>query len=224
MANKAESSLEKLKRKIGGVIHTDGELYELYFGPLGREIYISENKAGFYLASKRPLYLSKGGKCRLVRRRSDGWFEATVASSDVEDSILRSIGGSDSEVSYENIVEDFCRRNPSRVEEGMTIYRKGSLRGVQLPAGGRFIDILGIASNGDFVVIEFKRSSADDKVLGQISYYMSWVRDNLAKPAQCVRGIIIGYRITKELRLAAKQNPNVELRQYTVKIDFPTIG
>jgi RecB family endonuclease NucS len=224
MGNKPESNLEKLKRKIGGAIHTDGELYELYFGPPRREIYISENRVGFYLASKRPLYVSKSGKCRLVRRRSNGWFEATVASSEVEDSILRSVGGSDSEVSYENIVEDYCRRNPSTIEDGMTIYRKGSLRGVQLPADGRFIDILGVASNGDFVVIEFKRSSADDKVLGQISYYMSWVRDNLAKPAQCVRGIIIGYRITKQLRLAAKQNPNIELRRYRVKIDFPTIS
>lgn len=223
-ATRESTNLKKLKEKIGGTIHTDGQLDELYYGPPGREIYISENRAGFYLASMRPLYVSKSGKCRLVRRRANGWFETVVAAADVEDSILRSVGSSDSEVSYENIVEDYCRRNPSRVEEGMTIYRKGKVTGIQLNADGRFIDILGVSSTGDLVVIEFKRSRADDKVLGQISYYLSWVRDHLAKPAQGVRGIIIGYRITKELRLAAKQNANIELRDYKVRIDFPTIS
>jgi hypothetical protein len=221
MPSKPQSNLERLKDKIGGSINTDGEYPELYYGPPGREIYISENEAGFYLASKRPLYVSGGGKSRLVRRRASGWYETVIPISDIEDSILRSVGRSDSEVSYENIVEDYCRRNPSAIEEGMTIYKKGRLVGIQLNAGGRFIDIVCVAANGDLVVVEFKRGKADDKVLGQISYYLSWVAAHMAKPSQKVRGIIVASRITRELRLAAVQTPNVELREYRVRIDFP---
>ena len=210
--------LEQLREKVGGTIQSDGELY---CGPAGREIYVSVSaEGGFWLASKRPLYVSKNGKTRLVRRRSNGWYEGGVAASDVENSLLRSLGTSDSQVSYENIVEDYCRRDPSVLEDGLKLYRAGRTIGIQVNADGRFIDILAVAASGDFVVIEFKRSQADDKVLGQISYYMSWVRRNLAKPAQRVRGIIIGHSITRHLREAASENRDIELKQYKVRIDF----
>jgi hypothetical protein len=43
----------------------------------------------------------------------------------------------------------------------------------------------------DFVVIELKKGRESDKVVGQTLRYMGWIKENLAKPKQNVRGIII---------------------------------
>lgn len=43
----------------------------------------------------------------------------------------------------------------------------------------------------DFVVIELKKGRESDKVVGQTLRYMGWVEENLAKPGQKVRGMII---------------------------------
>jgi len=54
-----------------------------------------------------------------------------------------------------------------------------------------YLDILAVDSEGNFVVIELKKGRKNDEVVGQILRYMGWVRNNLAKPSQTVRGLII---------------------------------
>lgn len=54
-----------------------------------------------------------------------------------------------------------------------------------------YLDILAVDNEGNFVVIELKKGRKNDEVVGQILRYMGWVRNNLAKPDQTVRGLII---------------------------------
>jgi len=51
--------------------------------------------------------------------------------------------------------------------------------------------------------LELKRGRTDDQVVGQISRYMGWVRENLS-PNQVVRGIIVigSDKITRNLKYA----------------------
>ena len=51
----------------------------------------------------------------------------------------------------------------------------------------------------DLVVIELKRNESDDEVVGQISRYMAWVKRNLAKEGQVVKGIICVHKALKNL-------------------------
>ncbi len=53
---------------------------------------------------------------------------------------------------------------------------------------------------GDFVVVELKRGSESDKVVGQTLRYIGWVKMNLAKQGQKVYGLIITYEEDKRLR------------------------
>lgn len=63
------------------------------------------------------------------------------------------------------------------------------ISGIEFPVGSRFIDILAIDSNNDYVVIELKVSRGYDRVIGQILRYMAWIRKNHAEESQKVRGM-----------------------------------
>jgi len=72
--------------------------------------------------------------------------------------------------------------------------------------------------SGELVVIELKKDESHDIVVGQISMYMSWLRENIAKENQNVVGLICVFSATPKLRLAAKNIPGLELFEYN--IDF----
>ncbi|MGN6123415.1 MAG: endonuclease NucS domain-containing protein, partial [Sphingomonas oligoaromativorans] len=54
---------------------------------------------------------------------------------------------------------------------------------------------------GQYVVIELKKGRSADKVYGQLSRYMGWVKANLAGGAE-VMGVIVGSKIDDKLRSA----------------------
>jgi hypothetical protein len=221
-SKKIHPKLEQLSQKVGGKIHEDGELY---YGPVGREIYIStDDGSEFSLWSERPLYSCKDGRLRLTRVRtsgdSRGWYSVKAPAAEIESVLKHSLGHSDSEVAYENILQHCCVRDPSCIERGLTIYQKRRIRGVEFDVGGRFIDILAVDAKGSLVVIEFKRSRGHEQVLGQVSRYMGWIRKHIAKPDQQVRAIIIARHVTGDLRLAAAEHPNIQLKEYDVRIDI----
>jgi len=60
------------------------------------------------------------------------------------------------------------------------------------------IDILCIDKNENYVIIEIKKGSASDKVVGQIQRYLNWVQNNLAKEKK-VRGIIVCKEYSKKI-------------------------
>ena len=83
------------------------------------------------------------------------------------------------------------------------------------------IDILARdKKTGEYVVIELKKGRSADKVFGQLSRYMGWVKKNLAKGAS-VRGIIVGSSIDAKLVAARDAHATqVELVTYSGQMSF----
>lgn len=106
------------------------------------------------------------------------------------------------------------------VEKGLTLYEADGRTGEEYPAGDRFIDILARDGRGDFVVLELKASRGHERAMGQLLYYMGWVKRHLAAGRR-VRGIIVAREISDELRLACEVVQNVELFEYEMRV---TVG
>ena len=217
---KIHPKLLQLQKSVGGKI--DAEDGELYYGPSGKEIFIhTPDGTKFVLWSQRPLYTVKDGRARLARQRiCDGepWYSATVSPADVQDALKLARSKSDPEFAYESFLHHYCARHLSEIEDGLTLYQKGRLSGLEVSVSGRFIDILAVDSSGALVVIELKRSRGHQEVMTQLLGYMGWVRKHLAKPSQRVRGIIIARQITEGLRLAASAHPDIKLKEYALSV------
>ena len=90
--------------------------------------------------------------------------------------------------------------------------------------GGRFIDILALDTNNNWVVIELKVSKGYDKVVGQLLRYVAWIRQNLAENKQQVRGVIVAREISQDLLLACSEIPNIQLFEYQLSIELNQVA
>lgn len=79
------------------------------------------------------------------------------------------------------------------------------------------IDILAISPSGDFFVFELKLGRGPDAALGQILRYMGWVNKHLCDGKK-VLGVVVASDITKKLKYAATQVPNVRLMEYELRV------
>ncbi len=127
------------------------------------------------------------------------------------------------EFAYEKDLQNFLAKNLSLIEPGLSLYLEEEISGIEFPVGSRFIDILAIDSNNNYVVIELKVSRGYDRVVGQILRYMAWIRKNHAEESQKVRGIIIAREISDDLLLACSETNNVELYEYNLSITLKKI-
>lgn len=127
------------------------------------------------------------------------------------------------EFAYEKDLQNFLAKNLSIIEPGLSLYVEEEISGIEFPVGNRFIDILAIDSNNNYVVIELKVSRGYDRVVGQILRYMAWIRKNHAEESQKVRGIIIAREISDDLLLACSETNNVELYEYNLSITLTKI-
>jgi hypothetical protein len=126
-----------------------------------------------------------------------------------------------SEFALETHLEDFLDKNWEAIDFGVPLirYKTEDQDGRQFPAGSWSIDFLCVdKGTGDFVVLELKRGRSSDSTIGQVLRYMGWVSENLAKPGQRVRGIIIAKDVDEALRFAAKGTVDVSILIY--KVDF----
>jgi RecB family endonuclease NucS len=71
----------------------------------------------------------------------------------------------------------------------------------------------------DFLVVELKKGMSADKVYGQCSRYMGWVRKNLADPDGVkVHGAIVARQIDKKLMAARDaHDTKVTLIEFSMK-------
>lgn len=73
-------------------------------------------------------------------------------------------------------------------------------------------------ASGQYVVIELKKGRSADRVFGQLSRYMGWVRENLAE-GEAVAGVIVAEKIDDKLRSAiAAHDTDVQLVRYASQI------
>jgi len=79
------------------------------------------------------------------------------------------------------------------------------------------IDILAVSSTGDFHVFELKLGRGPDAALGQILRYMGWVQQHLCN-GRNVSGVIVAAEISRKLKYATTQVPNVRLMEYELQV------
>ncbi len=109
----------------------------------------------------------------------------------------------EAQFALESHLEEFIDKNWKSIDFGSALvrYETDDQNGRQFPAGPWSIDFLCLEKNtGDFVVVELKRGKSSDSTVGQLLRYMSWVKENLAKTNQKVRGIIIATTYFTTLR------------------------
>jgi len=132
------------------------------------------------------------------------------------------------EFAYEKDLQNFLARNMLILEPDLRLYEdeETGKSGLEYPVDGRFIDILALDKNDNFVVIELKVSRGYDKVVGQLLRYKNWIKRNMAENDQKVRGIIICKEITDDLLLACDGLDDIELFEYELylKLQKKKIG
>lgn len=130
-------------------------------------------------------------------------------------------------MALESHLEEYVIRNWKNIDFGeeLTLYSddEGNT-GQQYVTDVGILDILAVDSNGDFVVIELKRSEFGYRVVGQILNYIGWVKDRLASPDQKVRGIVIVGRADKTLRSAIKPVEDIiKLKEYRIQFSIDDV-
>jgi len=149
-----------------------------------------------------------------------------INRGDIEASILakRELGTPAREVNRfkkmlisEKTLEDNIEANLAIV--GNATKRNLKLVGRQYQTTVGPIDILAQdKKSGQYVVIELKKGRSADKVFGQVSRYMGWVRESLAGGAP-VAGVIVAQTIDDKLRAArAAHDTDIQLVRYTSQI------
>lgn len=131
------------------------------------------------------------------------------------------------EFSLEKHLQQFIAGNLSSLPiagKRLRLYKdSANLEGVEYPTATGPIDILAVDEAGNFYVLELKLSHGPDKAMGQLTRYMGWVRQHLAKGRE-VHGVIVAKNMSERLRYAALAVPGVTLLEYEVNFKLKDAG
>jgi len=122
----------------------------------------------------------------------------------------------------EKTLEDNVEKNFDDL--GRRLGRTLELVGRQYPTTVGPIDLLGRdKKTGQYVVVELKKGRSADKVFGQISRYMGWVKKNLAN-GEDVAGAIVAAKIDDKLRSARDAHAtDVQLVEFESKMSMKVV-
>jgi restriction system protein len=121
----------------------------------------------------------------------------------------------------EKHLEDFIVKNFEKIfKKSLVMYVDGAgADGQQFDTDIGRIDILAVEpETNSFVVIELKRDSSSDQVIGQVLRYMGWVKKKLCEDGQAVKGLIICHESDTKLSYALEMTNNIEVQYY--EVDF----
>lgn len=119
----------------------------------------------------------------------------------------------------EKYLEDFIASNFEMIFKGkLHIYEDAEgADGQQYATDIGPIDILAVEpESSSFIVIELKKGRPSDQVVGQILRYMGWVKRNLCKDGQGVKGLVICRDPDPKLSYALEMTNNIDVRYYSV--------
>lgn len=151
-------------------------------------------------------------------------LEKTMLSDEVSSDLTREEQGLYFPV--EDHLRDFLVENLSTIKVnglGIKLFcdRNGKM-GKEYPTDIGDIDILAVDEKGDLVVFELKVSRGSDRVTGQISRYMGWVKKHLAGD-KSVKGVIVVKNPDKKLQYAVSANPNITLFEYEISFGIKEV-
>jgi endonuclease len=141
-----------------------------------------------------------------------------IYSSEDENLTEEEVLDEPNEFAYERDLKNFLAKNIQILGSDIRLYEDEDIKGIEFPAGGRFIDILAVDGNNDYVVIELKVSRGYDRVIGQLMRYMAWIEENMAEPGQNVKGAIVARSISEDLLLASSLLSDVKLFEYELYV------
>ena len=79
------------------------------------------------------------------------------------------------------------------------------------------IDILAVEPKSNaFVVIELMKDRPSDQVVGQILRHMGWVKKNLCRDGQAVKGLVLCRDPDPQLSYALEMTTNIDVRYYSM--------
>ena len=146
-----------------------------------------------------------------------------IYSSEDENKIEDEISDEPNEFAYERDLKNFLAKNIYLLGADIRLYKDEDISGIEFPVGGRFIDLLAVDGNNDYVIIELKVSRGFDRVIGQLMRYMAWIKMNMAEPGQSVKGVIVARSISEDLLLASSLIPNIKLFEYELYVKVKEI-
>jgi len=117
---------------------------------------------------------------------------------------------------YEEDLRDYLAKNLHILEPGLTLWTGSDFDSVEFAIEGRRIDILCKDMAGVPVVVELKVSRGHERTIGQSLYYRAKIKEtmNTAK----VRIFVVAQEISRELKLAAQEVPDVALFEYALSM------
>jgi len=119
----------------------------------------------------------------------------------------------------EKYLEDFIVGNFDTIfKKKLQIYEDADgAEGQQYATDIGPIDILAVErDSSSFIVIELKKGRPSDQVIGQVLRYMGWVKKNLCKDGQGVKGLVICRDPDPKLSYALEMTDNIDVRYYSV--------
>ena len=120
----------------------------------------------------------------------------------------------------EKHLEDYLVRDWAKtyLSENYDIYDDENNSGQQFQAGDAgIIDILAISKDKkEFLVIELKKGMAGDSAVGQILGYMGFIKKEMAKNGEQVKGLIIAHKKDKRIEHIMNIVPEISFNTYSM--------
>ncbi|MDO4781752.1 MAG: endonuclease NucS [Capnocytophaga felis] len=127
---------------------------------------------------------------------------------------------------YAELVKKFQKENSFDSERNLqstliyqidSLFPEYTLEGEKYQIEGKEIDVL-LKKGDELLVVELKKGEAKYNTFGQVSMYMGLLKEKF--PNNIVKGCIIANSIDKSLEYACRNNPDVSLKTYLLKIEL----